>query len=388
MAEIFRRRELADQMAQQLLRPGPLDEGLRSGLFLSGIRRTGKTTFLLNDLIPALEAAGALVIYVDLWSDPQASPADLVQAAVAQKLHEIQTPDSQLLQRLKRLRAAEFDAFGIKFGFQVDSVGKEGGPTLAQALAEVVDQARTDVVLIVDEVQHAIASDEGERLLLSLKAARDAINPRPNTQGHFIFVGTGSHRAHVNEMTTRRNQAFTGATSLPYPVLGSDYITYLLQRIGPLMKMRCPSVATTLQAFQTLGCRPEELLKALRLLGQTTGSDGDPDTVLRLIAKSLRSAAAEIEIEKLRRMGSLAEAIFERISKSGNGTTGLFSADAASAYSAAIGREVRVEEVQPVMNALLNENIVMRLGQGRYCVSDPFVQEIWNELQVLTRLPD
>jgi hypothetical protein len=30
-----------------------LDEGLRSGLFLSGLRRTGKTTFLVNDLIPA-----------------------------------------------------------------------------------------------------------------------------------------------------------------------------------------------------------------------------------------------------------------------------------------------------------------------------------------------
>jgi len=46
-------------MARQLLRPSVLDEGLRSGLFLSGLRRTGKTTFLINDLIPALEEAGA-----------------------------------------------------------------------------------------------------------------------------------------------------------------------------------------------------------------------------------------------------------------------------------------------------------------------------------------
>lgn len=66
MADIFLRPQLAAEMARQLLKPSLLDTGLRSGLFLSGLRRTGKTTFLKNDLIPALEAGGALVIYVDL----------------------------------------------------------------------------------------------------------------------------------------------------------------------------------------------------------------------------------------------------------------------------------------------------------------------------------
>ncbi|MCP1514008.1 putative AAA+ superfamily ATPase [Pseudomonas rhodesiae] len=44
MSSIFQRPELAESMANQLLNPGVLDEGLRSGLFLSGLRRTGKTT--------------------------------------------------------------------------------------------------------------------------------------------------------------------------------------------------------------------------------------------------------------------------------------------------------------------------------------------------------
>jgi predicted AAA+ superfamily ATPase len=52
MARIYRRTELATRMAGQLLSPGVLDEGLRSGLFLAGLRRTGKTTFLLTDLTP------------------------------------------------------------------------------------------------------------------------------------------------------------------------------------------------------------------------------------------------------------------------------------------------------------------------------------------------
>ncbi len=73
MVDIFLRPQLAVEMTKQLLKPTALEIGFRSGLFLSGLRRTGKTTFLKNDLIPALEEGGALVIYVDLWSDSRPS---------------------------------------------------------------------------------------------------------------------------------------------------------------------------------------------------------------------------------------------------------------------------------------------------------------------------
>ena len=64
--DVFHRTAYAEQMAQQLLQPSPLHMNVRSGVLLSGIRRVGKTTFLRQDLVPALEARGALVIYVDL----------------------------------------------------------------------------------------------------------------------------------------------------------------------------------------------------------------------------------------------------------------------------------------------------------------------------------
>jgi hypothetical protein len=68
-------------------------------------------------------------------------------------------------------------------------------------------------------------------MLLALKAARDAINPRPGTAGHFLFLGTGSHRALVGELTARRNQAFAGATSQPYPLLDREYVRHVLERL-------------------------------------------------------------------------------------------------------------------------------------------------------------
>lgn len=379
MTNIYRRPALAAQMARQLLHPGVLDEGLRSGLFLSGLRRTGKTTFLLNDLVPALEADGAIVIYVDLWSDTQRSPAALILAAVKRTLADLEQPGSAALKHLKRVAGADIGGFGFKFGFKLDSVGEPGGATLAQALAEVVDKAKTNVVLIVDEVQHAITSEEGNRMLLALKAARDAINPRPGTPGYFLFVGTGSHRALVGELTARRNQAFAGATSISYPVLGEDYVAYLLERLSAEGFSALPSPEVAVQAFHALGSRPEEMIKALRQLHFHLPPGSNPDEHLPMIANTLRSTAADLELMKLEQLGGLATAIFDRIACSDGDARGLFSAESAAAYSAAIGREVRIEEAQPVVNELMATNLIMRKGHGVYGVTDPFVQEIWLE---------
>ncbi len=383
MSSLYLRPQLAAEMAKQLLHPGVLDEGLRSGLFLSGLRRTGKTTFVLNDLIPALEQDGALVIYVDLWSDTQKSPAALVHAAICKTLTELQTSSSTIFGKLKRVSSADVGVYGFKFGFKLDSVGQECGPTLAHALAEVVDQAKTDLVLIIDEVQHAITSEDGNQLMLALKAARDAINPRPNTPGHFLFIGTGSHRALVSELTARRNQAFAGATSIEYPVLGADYVTHLLNRltqdgIGPL-----PSVEIAVQAFSTLGNRPEELLKALRQLIYFSTPGSTPDESILTIAATLRSAAADVELMKVEQLGIFATAIFERIASSEGDARGVFSTEAAADYSKVIGREIRVDEIQPMVGELLAANLIMRRGHGLYGITDPFVQEIWREKKAL-----
>ena len=322
-------------MAAQLLRPSVLDEGLRSELFLSGLRRTGKATFVLSDLVPALQEAGAVVIYVDLWSDVRSDPAILVHEAI---------------------------------------------------------RAGTDVVLIVDEVQQAITTEEGHRTLLALKAARDAINPRPDTPGRFLFVGTGSHRALVSELTSRRNQAFAGATSVAYPVLEGDHVDHLLARLDPggaVEAARTPSREVAVEAFATLGHRPEELLRALRLLRRELPPGGDPDAHLLVIAAALRTSAVDVEPAKVDGLGALAAAIFERVASGEGGGRGLFSAAAASGFSTRLGREVRIEEVQPLVNELVAANLIMRRGHGHYDITDPFVRRIWCEREALAgRAPE
>ncbi|WP_462389743.1 AAA family ATPase [Acidovorax sp. Q11] len=377
----FRRTALAEQMAQQLLRPSFLDTSLRSGLFLSGQRRVGKTTFLATDLIPALEALGAIVVYVDLWSQPQANPADLVHEAIRKTLKELQIPGSSILKRLKEVTNLEAGAAGFKFGFKLADVGKDDGVSLAQAFQELIDQAKTDVVLIVDEVQHALGSADGDHLLHALKAARDAINTRPGTPGHFLFIGTGSHRARVQELTLKGNQAFNGAVTNEFPVLGRNFIDYVLAQVGPQLGAMLPSAEVTEAAFRSMGSRPEELMKALNVL-RSLPPDALPDEHLPTIAQSLGAAAADVELQKVEAMGPLAEAVFSRICSIGGDVKGVFTGEALKAYAAQIGREVTAQEVQGIIGTMTSANLLMRVKHGHYGVTDPFVEKAWmNRLQ-------
>lgn len=383
--DLFHRPALAEQMAKQLLEPGLLDQGLRSGLFLSGLRRTGKTTFLRQDLIPALEAKGAIVIYVDLWADTKADPATLVHAAIRRALADLQTPASGVLGRLARLKGVDVGAAGFKFGFQLNEVGAKGGVTLAQALTEVIELARTDLVLIVDEVQQALAGDDGAQMLLAIKAARDAINPRPDTPGHFLFIGTGSHRAQVVGMTLQGKHAFAGATSVEYPTLDGDYVAYVLQGIAEEGAPVLPSVPVATAAFNLLGRRPEELIRALRQLQREDPTEAD--RLLPVIASTLKGAAADVELRKLEDLGVLAGAIFDRVARVEGDATGLFTADALADYAATVGREVTADQVQRVSEELRDANLIVRKGHGTYAVTDPFVQQAWRERRALTASP-
>lgn len=386
MSTPFRRTGLADEMVRQILRPGPLDLPIQSGLFLSGPLRVGKTTFLKLDLIPALEAQGALVIYVDLWSQPQANPADLVNAEIRQTLRELSTPHSALLARfaekLKAVSQAEVGAAGFKFGFKLDQLGKPDGGTLAQAFTALVDQAKTDVVLIIDEVQHTLGSQPGHELLYALKAARDAVNQRPASPGRFCFVGTGSHRAQVQELVMRGNQAFQGALSVPFPVLDEAYVAAVLAQAQTALGAKQPSLPAATAAFKALGSRPEELLKALYALARSA-SDAAPDVLLPAITEALRVNAGGVELARVESLGSLAVQVFARICQAGGAARGLFAGQALEDYSRALGKPVTANEVQSALGALSDANLVMRLEHGRYEVADPFVKEAWQGRQAL-----
>jgi hypothetical protein len=370
-------------MAEQLLEPSLLMQNIRSGLFLGGLRRTGKTTFLRGDLIPALQEKGAIVVYVDLWSDTSAKPSDLLLSAVREMLKDLERPESAVLKILKRVKGLDLGGAGFKFGFSLTELGKSEGNTLAGAFSELVKLAKTDVVVIIDEVQHAMNSEDGDSMLLALKATRDAINLSPGMPGKFLFLGTGSHRAKVRELTIKGKQAFNGAMSENFPVLEADFVDWLLQ--GSDLGERMPTSGAAFECFERLGRRPEEMMKALFALKQLpTFQNSDQD--LRAITEGLRQSAASVDLARLDELGSLAVAVFDYVCQKGaGGVKGIYSAETLKKYSAEIGSEVARDEVQRVANLLVESNILARDGHGIYAVSDPFIAEAYKSRAELLR---
>jgi hypothetical protein len=161
-------------------------------------------------------------------------------------------------------------------------------------------------------------------------------------------------------------------------VLDQEHVRHVLERLRGEGMEALPSAAAAWSAFQTLGHGPEEFLRALGQLRTSASSGLTPDQLVPVIASTLRGSAADLELQKVEQIGGLAMAIFVRVARTEGPARGIFSAEAAAAYGEAIGREVRVEEIQPVVNELLAAN-VLRVGHGLYGVSDPFVQETWRE---------
>ena len=377
-AAVFHRSQYATDMARQLLQPNALQVQVRSGVFLSGIRRIGKTTFLRQDLIPALESMGALVIYADLWADRSKSPASLVHEAVRVTLSELAAPGTRLLDRFKGLNIG---AAGFSFGFQVDAVGKPGGATLSEVFTELVFKVKTDVVLIIDEVQHALGTEDGNNVLFALKAARDAVNTRPETPGYLLFLGTGSHKSLVADMATRRSQPFAGAVSTAYEPLGSDFVSWKKAQLEQIDGIKLPSHELMYQGFLAVGQRPEELQNALVLL---QSRPEDPNVAFPIICSTLASAAAAVEIASIESLGELAAIIFDRVVHGNeSGESGLFSADAISSYSEQIGMAVDTPQVQNMVDRMITANVIHRQSHGVYAVADPFVRQAWQQRKTI-----
>ena len=377
----FHRPQYAKDLAEQLLKPTALQLQVRSGVFLSGIRRIGKTTFLRQDLIPALESMQALVIYVDLWADRSKSPALLVHEAVKSTLSELSSPGAKLLERFKSLNVG---AAGFSFGFQVDTVGKPGGATLSEVFTELVDKVSTNVVLIMDEVQQALVTEDGNNLLFALKAARDAVNTRPGTPGYLLFLGTGSHKSLMADMATRRSQPFAGAVATEYEPLGAEFVRWKHEELQRLEGIKLPSQEVMHQGFLAIGQRPEELQNALVLL---QSRPEDPDMAFPIICSTLAASAAEVEITTVESMGALASAIFDRVAHGNeSGESGLFSADAIQQYAAQVGISVDTTQVQNTMDRMITANLIHRRSHGVYAIADPFVRQAWQQRKAM-KLP-
>ena len=109
-------------------------------------------------------------------------------------------------------------------------------------------------MLIIDEAQHAISTDNGNDTLFALKAARDELNS--SRHKGLRVVATGSNQDKLAMLRNSKEQAFFGARWSSFPVLGKDYIQWFCEQVNLPVAL---SSDVVYELFTRASFRPEML---------------------------------------------------------------------------------------------------------------------------------
>ncbi|WVV48074.1 hypothetical protein THH46_31745 [Pseudomonas sp. NA13] len=224
MVEIVYHRPVLAARLSKLIMQVAIGSAASSGVFLAAPRRTGKSTFAREDLRPALEAAGAIVLYADLWKDLTKDPGLVIVEAVREAFGQ----SEGFVTRLAKSAGMEKVTVG-GLSFSLDKIGLGKDIDLTTALAALSDESKKIIVLMIDEAQHAITTDEGVAALFALKAARDELN---SSKHHGLrIVCTGSNRDKLAMLRNSKDQAFFGASMVQFPTLDQEFINWFCANI-------------------------------------------------------------------------------------------------------------------------------------------------------------
>lgn len=414
----FRRPQEARTFARALMHPTPFDVVLRDGIFLHGTQGIGKTTFLREDLTPALEDEGALVVYADLqkraaWRDPVKT--------LAKAINDM---------RQKAAENALLPPADVSSSVPSDSIGN--------ALFEAVDRSGRSLVLILDGVEHLLQTRSGRSLLKWLKAARDAVNLRFRNEArtYLLVVAAGSHRYAVSKLASSSNEAFYGALVKPFPVLGEDYVDWVVECFftgafkGTSKHIsadpQClPTRAALVKGFEILSLRPGVLQEVLgdfeaaiettmstptetpagprikSLVGVANSGKDEKDDMgdmsgidaafLKACTARARSNAART-LEGIAASDSLTRALFSAFSEVGEaGVAGVQSQDFLNRLRAELATNSEKESatgasspppltataVSRTLTRMMNNGWIHRVSYDVYAASDPQVARLW-----------
>ncbi|TRO39149.1 hypothetical protein EQ845_02670 [Pseudomonas putida] len=373
---LLRRHQLATALAQDLVGESLVDYS--SGMFLAAPRRTGKSTFLNNDFIPECVQRGWLPVYVDLWSDRDAAPAQLISGAIGTALAKFEgalarTAKKAGVDKINLLRTLSWDFTRPQL---------PAGTTLAQALAVLHQVSGQLVVLIIDEAQHALNSEDGLNAMFALKAARDHLNRGDRPDG-LRLVFTGSSRDKLANLVLKSKQPFFGASITPFPLLGREYVEFITalwnRRLADSNQFKVEDLA---YAFELVGRRPEMLNKLLAEVSVGLGEAGNLGELLRNGALNHQAGVWSDYESAWNELTPLQQAVLEVMAERtlGRQPFSPFTEQTLVEVSRKLEQaqavaNVNTANVQKALEALRDKELVWKANRGEYALEDTAMAE-------------
>ena len=379
----FPRTSLADVLVRELSGKTGFGDA-HNGLFLAAPRRTGKTTFLRGDLLPSLEQAGVVPVYVDLWADVARDPGALIAEAIARALQPH-------LGRVAKLAVgAGLEKVSVAGWLQMDTskIGRIDGLTLVDALQALHETAEKPIALIIDEAQHALTSESGENAMTALKSARDQMN-RPG-EVNLMLVMSGSDRDKLLRLVNSNGSPFYGSQITRMPLLDQSFIAF----IGDLIEKQRPDLAPVdrdilYRAFDGFGCRPQFFMEALgQVLSPLSGTTGRFElAMLDAALQRQRDDEAQMESDYLG-LKPLEQVVLWRMLEQGTSFRP-YDAEALKFYRAQTGDSVSSAKVQNALEALRQRMpaLVWKSARGEYAVEDAAMHRWLESLKAANNWP-
>ncbi|MNG92047.1 hypothetical protein D3C79_509660 [compost metagenome] len=373
---LLRRDQLAKALGRDLAGESLVDYS--SGMFLAAPRRTGKSTFLNNDFIPECVQRGWLPVYVDLWSDRDAAPAELISGAIGAALGSFEGALA------KAAKKAGIDKINLLRTLSWDFTRPQlpEGTTLAQALAVLHQVSGQMVVLIIDEAQHALNSEDGLNAMFALKAARDHLNRGDRPDG-LRLVFTGSSRDKLANLVLKSKQPFFGASITPFPLLGREYVEFITdlwnRRLAASNQFK---VEDLVYAFELVGRRPEMLNKLLAEVSVGLGEAGNLGELLRTGALNHQAGVWSDYESAWNDLSALQQAVLEVMAERtlGRQPFSPFTEQTLGDVSRKL-EQARAEinasttSVQKALDALRDKELVWKANRGEYALEDASMAE-------------
>jgi hypothetical protein len=370
---VYHRPELAARLAKLIMQVA-VGSSASSGVFLAAPRRTGKSTFAREDLRPALEKAGAIVLYADLWQDLTKDPGLVIVEAIREAVGR----SDGFITRLAKATGIDKVAVG-GLNFSLDKIGLGKDIDLTTALVALSDESQKLIVLMIDEAQHAITTEAGVAALFALKAARDELN---SSRHHGLrVVCTGSNRDKLAMLRNSKDQAFFGASMVPFPTLDRNYIEWLCDHIDLPTPL---DPAEVYELFKESGYRPEMLGAAADAIRFDFFID--PENVRERFAELVRAQADELNANLKKVLHSLTpiQSAVIRVMGSMGDSYAPFEAPTMDLYAAAMKQagiaqaaiKVEVPGVQQALIALQEKNLVWKASRGVYAVDEHVIVDL------------
>lgn len=362
----FPRTELAQELARALQGKNLFGDA-HNGLFLAAPRRTGKSTFLKDDLKPELERQGLVVVYVDLWADQRRDPGELIADAIGRALQ----PHLGLLAKAAKATRLESVSIAGTLNIDTSTIGRIDGITLVDALRTLHEAAKKPVALIIDEAQHALTSEAGETVMTALKSARDQLNSPGKV--NLMLVMSGSDRDKLLRLVNSNSAPFYGSQIQRMPELGDDFIAYVAGLIETQRPELKPVDQTALSAaFERFGRRPQFFLSALGdALSPFADIEGRFEPAVAAAAdQRQRDDEAQMRSEFLG-LKPLERAVLWRLLEQEQRFRP-YDAETLGFYQQKTGRKVTAQQAQNALESLRQHTpaLVWKSARGEYAVDD------------------